>query len=45
MNRNDNVFRNSLIDKYLQLLCKIGFNFEFNQEETDDLIGQIGFLC
>ena len=41
MNKNDNSFRNSLVDKYTPLLCKIAFNFEFNHEETDELIGQV----
>ena len=41
MNKNDNSFRSSLIDKYTPLLHKIAFNFEFNLEETDDLIGQV----
>ena len=41
MTKNEMPSRNSLINKYTPLLCKIAFNFEFNYGETNDLVKQV----
>lgn len=41
MTINETSSRNSLINKYTPLLCRIAFNFEFNYGETNDLVKQV----
>src|SRR5687767_11631663 len=41
IDKNDNSFEGSLIDKYSSLLYKLGLNFGFNDEEINDLIRQV----
>ena len=41
MTINETSSRNSLINKYTPLLCRIAFNFEFNYWETNDLVKQV----